>query len=1085
MEKKMKTIFSYQKRQIVGRSMIAGILFLGVPAIQVTAETISSEMGVSEVMQQRKKITGVVKDQAGESIVGASVAIKGTTEGTVTDLDGYFELEVSETMTVSISFVGYRTQEIPVQGKSSLQIVMAEDTQALEEIVVIGYGTRVKKDLTGAVSQINSDEITKQINVSPEFAMQGKMAGVHVSNPGSGPTARPTIRIRGVTTLGFNDPLYVIDGIPLTEGWASSTEAGASDVRSPVNVFSLINSNDIETISVLKDASATAIYGVRASNGVILITTKRGAEGKPKVNLSLNYGVQNIFKNYDLVSTQEYVDLGLEAINANQAYNKEYWYPLFDKSSPLYMGNSKDYSKEWRNAALVQNAAIQDYNLSVTGGNKVSNYAVGAGYTNQNDVLYKDDLNRYSVFLNSDHKFTKWFKVGESFRFVYSKINDRTTPDLNSVLLVIPWQPLYDSSQPDGLAYPGRTLEGTFRGYGYGAASINNFLGTDLYTKDQRELMRNLGTFYAELSPFTGFRVRGTFSFDYYTNKKDGYSEPGKTVYSVVPTDVSAQGNTFAIRTTENINIVKELMIAYANTFNGHSVDLVLNGMAQDVRWNLNQEDIGQHSPIVSWDQRYINEGWPSEDKGLMFLRFGSGLIGYMGRLSYNYSQKYYLDATVRRDGTSKFAPGYKWGTFPSFAGAWRISSENFMQQISWMDDLKLRGGWGQSGNQETRDYAFLSMVNLNPKAAFGTDAGSVGDGTIYPAAALGDFPVTDMSWETVTTFSLGFDLVALQNRLSLTAEYYNRQTDGILQSIVIPWTIGALNSPVVNLARVNNRGLEFQAGYNERFGEIGVNVNANLTTVRNQVSDLYRNQPTSNGDLRIENGYSMNYIYGYKADGIFQTDAEVSEYTGKINDVGYMTQKAPGDVRYVDLNGAPTDQDPEGALKHYEPDGKIDDYDKTYLGKTIPGYYYGLNLGGTYRNWDLSLGFRGVGDVQKISSVGLATISASGQRYLADYRNRWTPTNHSNTIPRAIQGDPSGNNRLSSRFVQNAGFFRFQNFQLGYNLKGDFLESVGITNLRCYLSGSNLFVITPLKELDPEDITTPTVFSVGANISF
>ncbi|MDR2765205.1 MAG: SusC/RagA family TonB-linked outer membrane protein, partial [Tannerella sp.] len=674
---------------------------------------------------------------------------------------------------------------------------------------------------------------------------------------------------------------------------------------------------------------------------------------------------------------------------------------------------------------------------------------------------------------------------GESYRFVYSQIDEHQSPDLSSALLVIPWQPLYDPSLPGGLAYPGRTIDGTFRGYGYGAASINNFLGSDLYNKVQRELMRNLGTFYAELSPFAGFRVRGTFSFDYYTNKRDTYREPGETVYSVVPTDRSTQGNTFFIRKTENTNIVKELMVAYANTFNHHSVDLVLNAMSQDVRWNLNQQSIEQNSPIVSWEQRYINEGWPSEDKVLMLLPFSSGLIGYMGRLSYNYSQRYYIDATIRRDGTSKFGPGYKWGTFPSFAGAWRISSEKFMQPISWLDDLKIRGGWGQSGNQETRDYAFLSMVNLNPKAAFGADAGSVGDGIIYPAAALGDFPVADMGWETVTTFSLGFDLVALRNRLNFTAEYYNRQTDGILQSIVIPWTIGALNSPVVNLARVNNQGFEFQAGYNERFGEIGVNVNANLTTVRNRVSDLYRNQPTSNGDLRIENGYSMNYIYGYKTDGIFQSDAEVSAYVDKIDDIGYMTQKAPGDVRYVDLYGAPGDADPEGALKHYEPDGKIDDYDKTYLGKTIPGYYYGLTLGATYKNWDLTLGFRGVGDVQKVSSLGLTTISASGQRYLADYRDRWTPTNHSDRIPRAIQGDPSGNNRISSRFVQDAGFFRFQNVQLGYNIKGAFLDQAGITNLRCYLSGSNLFVITPLNDLDPENITTPTVFSVGANISF
>jgi hypothetical protein len=376
-------------------------------------------------------------------------------------------------------------------------------------------------------------------------------------------------------------------------------------------------------------------------------------------------------------------------------------------------------------------------------------------------------------------------------------------------------------------------------------------------------------------------------------------------------------------------------------------------------------------------------------------------------------------------------------------------------------------------------------MVNLNPKAAFGNNSSSIGNGTLYQAAALGDFPIADMSWETVTTFSAGFDLVALSNKLNLTAEYYNRQTDGILQSIVIPWTIGALNSPVVNLAKVLNRGFEFQVGYNDRFGDIGFNVSANLTTVYNEVSDLYRNQPTTSGNLRIENGYSINYIYGYKADGIFQTDAEVSDFTSKINDTGYMTQKSPGDVRYVDLYGAPTDEDPEGSLKHLAPDGKIDAYDMTYLGKTIPGYYYGFNLGADYKNWDVSLAFRGVGDVQAINSVGLQTVSASGMNFQTDYRKRWTPENHSNTIPRAIQGDPSGNNRVSSRFVQDAGFLRFQNFQVGYTFRGSLINKINVDNLRCYLSGSNLFVITPYTDLDPENLTTPTVFTLGINIVF
>ena len=1034
--------------------------------------------------QQTIRVTGKVTDK-GEPLPGVSIAVKGTTTGTTSDIDGAYTLNVpSEDAVLVFSYIGYISNEVRVGTRRNIDVSLAENVLAMEEVVVIGYGSRTKKDLTGAVSSIKSEEITRTVNISPEFAMQGKMAGIMITNPGSSPVARPEIRIRGVSTIGFNDPLYVIDGIPLTEGGASSTGAGERDFRGGVNVFTMINPNDIESISVLKDASATAIYGVRASNGVILITTKRGSEGKPRIDVSASYGIQNIFKRYDVTSMQETLDMAMTAMNANTAYTKEYWYPLYDRNSPLYVGNSKDYSKDWMDEMLNKNAAVQDYNISVSGGSKASTYAVGAGFSGQEDAIYKDNFKRYSLFFNSDHNLTKWLKIGESYRFVYTKFEDNASPNFRDVSLVLPWQPLFDASQADGFARTGRDIEGTFRGYGYGPSTANNFAAIDHYTRSEREMMRNLGTVYAEISPLQGLRFRGTFSFDYYTNNRYAYEEVQRGQFETPRGYNYDTGNYYGLRQRENINIVKEFLIAYANKFGKHSVDLVLNAMQQDIKYNSLQASIDRDSPIPSWDQAYINEGWPAESKGLFYVKNASGLIGYMGRLSYHFDSKYYLDVTVRRDGSSKFGPGHKWGTFPSLAGAWRLSSESFMQDIPWLDDLKIRGGWGKSGNQETRDYAFLSIVNFNPKAAFGPDA-VTGNGTIYPAAMLGDFPIEDMSWETVTTSSIGFDLVALQNKLNFTAEYYNRSTDGILQGITIPWTIGVMNSPVVNLAKVNNRGFEFQAGYNDRFGDIGVNANVNFTTVRNRVSDLYRNQPQGvDGNMRIENGHSMNFFYGYKADGIFQTQAEVDEFTSKINDAGNSVQKSPGDVRFVDLNGAPKDTDPENALKHYAPDGTINDYDMTYLGKSIPGYYYGLNLGADYKNFDVVLGFRGVGDVQKIGNIGLNSMGV-GQSYMAEYRDAWTPQNTNTNVPRLIQSDPSSNNRINSRHVQNAGFFRFQNFQIGYNFKSDVIKRVGINNLRCYISGTNLFVISPYNDLDPENITTPTSFSIGANVSF
>ena len=1043
-------------------------------------------MDVVDVQQQQRTVTGKVTDQNGEPLPGATVMVKGTTQGTITDAEGNYSLSnVPDDATLVFSFVGMETQEINVDNRTRIDVTLQEEAIALQEVVAIGYGTRLKKDLTGAVSQISSEEIIKQNVLTPELAMQGRIPGVYISNPGSNPTARPTVRIRGVGTLGYNDPLYVIDGVPMSEGYASAGDARSQDIRSPINILSMINPNDIESISVLKDASATAIYGVRASNGVILITTKRGKEGKPRVEMSARYGIQNNFRRYDMASIQEYVDWSLEAAEANPAYVPEWHYTLFDKTSPNYLGNSRDYTEDWVKAALVENAPVQDYNISVSGGNQTSTYAVGAGYSNQQNAFYRNEFDRYNLFANSDHQLTKWLKVGESFRFVYTQTDMDGGADLTTAFRA-PWQPIYDSEGPYGYAPTGRTIDGVFRSYGYGMATRTHFLARGELMTDKFDLKRNLGSVYAEISPFDGLRIKGTVSFDYYTNIKENYYEMDRGLFENdrgIPYPEST-GNFYSRRVLDNINIVKEFLVGYNNSFGKHNVDFIFNVMDQRVKWNFTQMSIDKESPITSWDQRRIEEGWDPENKGALYERNRSGLQGYMGRLSYNFNSKYYLDATVRRDGSSKFGPGYKWGTFPSFAGAWRISSEPFMENLEWLDDLKIRVGWGETGNQETRDYAFLSLVNMNPKAAFGS-SGKPGEGIIYPAAALGDFPVKDLSWETVTTTNVGFDAVMLGNRLTFTAEYYNRFTDGILQTISIPRLIGVLNSPVVNLAQVENKGFEFQASYTDKVGELGYSVSANLTTVKNTVKKLYKGQPVTSGNVRIEEGYSMNYIYGYKTDGLFQTEQEVADYQSKIKDPGRDAQKAPGDVIFVDLYGAPTEDDPEKAFKSYKPDGQIDSYDQTYLGKTIPGFYYGVGFDLSYKNWDATLNFIGVGDVQKINTLGKQSIGGFGENFLAVYRDRWTPENTSTSIPRAVQGDPSGNNRISDRHVESGAFLRFQNFQIGYNFRGNILNTLGLSNLRCYLAGNNLFVISPYDDLDPENITTPITFSIGVNLSF
>lgn len=1041
--------------------------------------------------QSTKKVTGKVTDASGAFLPGVSVVVKGTTNGTITDSNGNYSISnIPEKGILQFSFVGMKTQEVPVAGKTTVNVSLTDESIGIEEVVAIGYGTRKKSDLTGAITQISSDKLQTEVKMSPELAMQGKMAGVYISNTGSDPNTRPTVQIRGVSTMGFNDPLYVIDGIPIYEygayGGGGSDANRIADLRGTINILNMINPDDIESISVLKDASATAIYGVRASNGVILITTKRGSQGKITTTYSSKYGVQNINKRYDVLNVKDYVALMNEGWKNNPAYTPDAKVSrYYDPASQYYLGNLPQ--SDWMDKAVVKNAVVQDHNINVSGGNSVSNYSVGAGYSSQDNAMFTSKFDRYSFFLNSDHKLNKWLKIGESYRFVYSKSKlpkGGSQVSFSDMTFTPPWQPLYDSAGLYGLALPGRTVNGEFISQGYGAGTRSNFLGTDLTNKNTAALFRNLGTFYAEVTPLSGLRIRGTFSFDRYSRQLEGYNEEVSGLFDANSGVLTGNGNTYGRRRTVNSNMVKEFLIGYNRTFGKHNFDLVLNATDQKMKWEVDDLSIITGSTIPSWDQRLIKEGLPSADKSGFYEWVESGLQGYMGRLSYNFNSKYYLDATIRRDGTSRFAPGYKWGTFPSFAAAWRISSESFMQGIAWLNDLKIRTGWGKTGNQETGNFAYLSLINTSPKYALGS---TTGNGTINSASALLNFPVNDLTWETVTTSNLGFDAILFDNKLTVTAEYYHRHTDGILQTIDIPLVVGVRDNPTVNLAKVNNSGFEFQASYADKIGKLGYNVSFNLTTVKNRVEKMYLDKPTTNGYLRIEEGKSMNYIYGYKMNGIFQSTEEVTAFKSKYSDTGYDDQKSPGDIGFKDLYGAPAANAAANVYKSDKPDGTIDSYDQTYLGKTIPGFFYGLNIGLNYENWDLSLNFRGVGDVQKINYVKWAgeSMNSGGVNQLASTLGRWTSTNHSTKMPRAVANDPTGNTRFSDRWVEDAGFLRLQNLQVGYNFKGAVLKKCGLSSLRCFLSGSNLFVITPYSGLDPEDDSTPVTYMVGVNLNF
>ena len=1029
-----------------------------------------------EIIIQTRNISGTVIDQDNdEGLPGVNVVEKGTSNGTVTNVNGAYTLEVAEDATLVFSSVGYSSQEVPVGNQSVIDISMSADVQELQELVVIGYGSREKKDLTGSISQINSKDIVNGSTMTPEMAMQGRMAGVFVSHPGVDPNARPTIRIRGVSTLGYNDPLFVVDGIPVADDFGGESQ----------NIFALINPNDIESISVLKDASATAIYGVRASNGVVLITTKRGQSGKPKINLSASYGVQNIKERYDVLQTPEYIDYIREAEANNTAQNMDpRWRAFFieDPTYPAgyYLGNSTS-TNDWQEPMLNKNAAVQDYNLSISGSNDVSNYFVSAGFANMESAYKGNTMDRYSIAVNSDHKLNDWLTLGETFRYA---ITDRDFPgtgnansaNVNMKWTTAPWMPVYDPDGINGYTMSIRNAnDGTLIENAYGPATADHPLGQLSMIRKRAISSRALASIYAQVELFEGLSIKGTLSYD--QNLQQTETMVGEDIgFFKTWGEPSADGHTFQDYNTSNTNMVTEVSLLYNNSFGKHNVDVVLNAMDQFYQYRILQGDQIMF-PAFDWAIRGIQAEAPPENRNVLSNQSSYALQGYMGRLSYNYDFKYYLDLTVRRDGTSRFAPGYKWGTFPSAALAWRISAEPFMQTMTWLDDLKIRASWGQTGNQYVDEFTYISLVNFNPSYSLGPD-----NANIVPGAYLPDFPVEDLSWETVSSSAVGFDAVFLNNKFNLTAEYYYRFTDDILQTANLTLSTGVPNDPRINLAQVSNQGIELVIGYNDRFGDLGISFNSNFTTTRNRVEKLYVDQPGG-----VEEGFPINYIFGYKTDGIFQTQAEVDDYKATMQDNGNMAQLAPGDIRFMDIYGPPEeDATGKAAFRSVGPDNLVNNLDRTFLGNRIPGHFYGFTAGADYKGFDFSITFRGIGDVQDVNWERRRgeDMEGTGRNQWISIRNRWTPENPSNTMPRAVFRDPSDNNRLSDRWVENAGFMRMDNMQLGYTIPASLLDKVNMSSGRIFITAQNLFLLTPWTGLDPENII-PTTVKLGTNLSF
>ena len=1089
-------IFEKQRSQKVEK--VKGSALVGhTPVYQASAA--SGVVYQDVVLQQtvEKTISGRVTDgESDEPLPGVNILAKGTTVGTVTDIDGQYRLTVEDDVTTLVfSSIGYLSEEIEIDGRSTIDIVLMPDIESLDEVVVVGYGTKARRDLTTSISSIESEDVTKSVALSPELAMQGRMTGVQVSGNDGNPFTRPTVRIRGQNTWRAADPLYVIDGVPIREptgGTASLDNARFDDVRGPLNIMTLIDPNDIASISVLKDASAAAIYGVAAGNGVILITTKSGQRNeKVQVQLSARGGIRRQNQRYDVLNTQQFTQYQQLLYASNPDYDLppdhyELIFPINDR----YQGDAPTY--DWQDAVTNNDASFQDYSAIVTGGSEDADFKVGFNYASNDGVAIANTLDRISGSVNFNYDLTDWLRGGVNARVATVEGVDVQFGAGNSILsaaTVNPWQPIYGNG-PRGYApvIVGMNPDGTWNDTRlWGAGTSPNAIAITDFNQTRYQAVRGLGNAYLQVEPIEGLTLTGRFYLDRSTNKRFSWEDVDAEVFGIVAEAPSDFGNGFSqgkynIVQTNSTNTMRELSLNYQKSFGEHNIDVLLN--VQDQRWSgeyltVETRQTSSSDPDLRFIPSTNNEYTSAESEPIV----REALIGQFVRVGYDYKDTYYFDATVRRDGSTRFAPENRFGIFPAFSAAYRITNEPFMSGVSgWLNDFKIRGGWGQLGNYDVAQLAYLSPVEEKPTYSFG---GSGGQGLVSSGAAVFTIPNPDLQWERTTTTNIGFDAYLLDNNLGVSFDYYHKRTSDILQTIPLPASVGVSVQPSGNIGEVVNKGIEVAANYQFAVGPVALNVGANITTVNNEVTRLKDGVPVYGDELTLEEGQSINFIRGQKYGGIFQSEEEVEDFIESTKDEGYReSEVAPGDTYYLDVAGPPTEA---GTFRSDMPDGVINSFDNTFLGKTLPGYFYGFSLGVNVKGFDASVQFAGVGDVDRFNQErrDLLNIGFYGNNRLVDVLDAWREGNTDTDVPRIIANDPASNNRFSSRFIESGAYLRLNYAEIGYSLPNP--ERIGLGRARIYIGGSTLFTLTRFTGLDPEsyDNPTPVTLLTGINISF
>ena len=952
--------------------MIKKILFLFFVVFAATAYS------------QDVTITGTVTDANSEPLVGVNVLVKGTTTGAITDIDGNFSVSGKKGSTLVFSYIGMLTQEVVYKG-TALRVVMKDDSKALEEVVVIGYQTVKKSDLTGAVAVVDTKEMKKSAAGTLVSQMQGLATGINVRSSGrAGEDA--SIEIRGVGSLSNNSPLWVIDGM--------ITDPGVD-----------FNPADAESIQILKDASAAAIYGSRAANGVIIVTTKKGTKGPMKVNVSVKETLEWSPK-FDLMNAAEYIKYN------DIAYNEAIKDGIATVNSTQ---KHSQYDTNWQDEVL-KTALVQDYNVSLSGGGDSGSYFVSAGYYNNDGVSYGNTFDRYSFRVNTQGK-KGWFSFGENLAYSLTNTDPNQTNTYNDFLRMMPTIPIYDENNPGG--------------YGYGDAAKYNTFGVNPIAREDLEYRhfrqnRLNGSLWLEFKPFEFLSYKFNGGIDLYFYENSWFRGEGNWTQNQEhrdPESQKARDNTYNMLIEHTLNFNKD--------FGKHHVDAVVGTTYQHHEWeglwasrlNFPMTGNGDYFTV-------LNAGQSNQQNSNSISE--NAMISYLGRANYVYDDKYYLTATFRRDGTSRLAKENRWGNFPSFSGAWRISKEEFFD-VPWINDLKIRGNWGRLGNSSIGDWDYIGTINQSIVTVFG--------GAIVPGSTQVKLVNAGLVWETKETVNVGFDASFLNQRLTVSAEYYNSKTSDVLAETPIAISTGNQGgSPWKNAASLRNKGFEFTFGWKDQISGFKYSALLNVTTMDNEVLSLGRDGSERNfidsGQARTEPGRSLAEFYLRKTDGIFRTQEEIDNYVTKGNHVpGPNEDKVPagtpimiegkrpqlGDVKYLDLND----------------DGQITDIDRDYCGSPWAKMQMSLVLNAEWKNFDFSMMWNGQFG-NKIYNVSRwqGRLFADNSNYIRFEKGEEPyQVNPNSNTPRIIYGD-FRNSRDADRFLENGSYFRMKNISIGYNFK-------------------------------------------------